>query len=138
MSLCAGLKGGKSFSTIMIAASSWCAFLPCSWKPRPIVSPGPCSITPHFHLLPRYNIAELFTFMRCLPTGYAVNFNHRHKRSGHHFQNRYKSIICEEDGYRLELIRYIHLNPLRAGMAANLETLDLYPWSRPCRPDGQE
>jgi len=40
MSLCAGSKGGRSFSTIMIAASSWRAFLPCSWKPRPIVSGG--------------------------------------------------------------------------------------------------
>jgi REP element-mobilizing transposase RayT len=83
----------------------------------------------HFHLLLRCNSAELSTFMRRLLTGYAVNFNHRHKRSGHLFQNRYKSIICEEDAYLLELIRYIHLNPLRAGMVASLEALDLYPWS---------
>jgi len=83
----------------------------------------------HFRLLPRCNSAELSTFMRRLPTGYAVNFNHRHKRSGHLFQNRYKSIICEEDAYLLELIRYIHLNPLRAGMVGDLDGLDNYPWS---------
>ena len=53
--------------------------------------------------------------MRRLMTGYAVTFNKRHKRIGHLFQNRYKSIACEEDPYLLELIRYIHLNPLRAG-----------------------
>jgi putative transposase len=47
-------------------------------------------------------------------TGYAVIFNKRHKRSGHLFQNRYKSVVCEEDPYLLELIRYIHPNPLKS------------------------
>ncbi len=46
------------------------------------------------------------------------------KRSGHLFQNRYKSIVCEEEPYLLELVRYIHLNPLRAGMVTNLYELD--------------
>jgi len=55
-------------------------------------------------------------------------FNRRHARSGHLFQNRYKSIVCEEEPYLLELIRYIHLNPLRAGLVKNLEELDRYPW----------
>ena len=62
-------------------------------------------------------------------TGYAVTFNKRHKRSGHLFQNRYKSVICEEDPYLLELIRYIHLNPLRAGLVKDLKELDKYPWT---------
>ena len=62
-------------------------------------------------------------------TGYAVTFNIRHKRSGHLFQNRYKSVVCEEDAYLLELIRYIHLNPLRASLVQNLQELDKYPWS---------
>ena len=65
--------------------------------------------------------------MRRLMTGYAVTFNKRHKRSGHLFQNRYKSVICEEDPYLLELIRYIHLNPLRAKLAQDLKELDKYP-----------
>ena len=50
-------------------------------------------------------------FMRRLLTGYAVNFNLRHRRSGHLFQNRYKSILCQEDAYLLELVRCIHCNP---------------------------
>lgn len=62
-------------------------------------------------------------------TGYAVTFNRRHVRSGHLFQNRYKSIVCEEDPYLFELIRYIHLNPLRAGLVQDLVALDHDPWS---------
>ncbi len=82
----------------------------------------------HLHLLLRPNTVELSRFMRRLLTGYAVNFNRRHKRSGHLFQNRYKSIVCEEDPYLLELIRYIHLNPVRAGLVKDLEALEFYPW----------
>jgi hypothetical protein len=67
--------------------------------------------------------------MRRLLTGYAVSFNRHNKRSGHLFQNRYKSIVCEEEAYLLELVRYIHLNPLRACLVKNLEELDQYPWS---------
>jgi hypothetical protein len=74
-------------------------------------------------------VTPLSLFMRRLLTGYAVSFNRRNKRSGHLFQNRYKSIVCEEEPYLLELVRYIHLNPLRAGMVASLEDLDHYPWS---------
>jgi REP element-mobilizing transposase RayT len=82
----------------------------------------------HFHLLLYPRRSELSRFMRCLLTGYAVTFNHRHGRSGHLFQNRYKSIVCEENKYLLELIRYIHLNPLRAGLVKDLDELDHYPW----------
>lgn len=67
--------------------------------------------------------------MRRLLTGYAVIFNLRHKRSGNLFQNRYKSIVCEEDPYLLELVRYIHLNPFRAGIVKNITALEAYPWS---------
>ena len=64
--------------------------------------------------------------MRRLLTGYAVSFNLRHRRSGHLFQNRYKSILCQEDAYLLELVRYIHLNPLRAKLVSDLSELDRY------------
>jgi len=67
--------------------------------------------------------------MRRLLTGYAVSFNRHNNRSGHLFQNRYKSIVCEEETYLLELVRYIHLNPLRAGIVKSLEELDQYTWS---------
>jgi REP element-mobilizing transposase RayT len=83
----------------------------------------------HFHLLIRTGLVPVATVMRRLLTGYAVNFNHRHRRSGHLFQNRYKSILCQEDPYLLELVRYIHLNPIRAGLVADLNSLDRYPYS---------
>lgn len=83
----------------------------------------------HFHLLLRTGQTPLSKVMRRLMTGYAVTFNKRHKRSGHLFQNRYKSVVCEEDPYLLELIRYIHLNPIRAGLVKDLKELEKYPWS---------
>jgi REP element-mobilizing transposase RayT len=73
----------------------------------------------HFHILLRTGPTPLSKVMRRLMTGYAVTFNRRHRRAGHLFQNRYKSVVCEEDPYLLELIRYIHLNPLRAGHRKN-------------------
>jgi len=82
----------------------------------------------HFHLLLVPTSTPLSYFMRRLLTGYAVSFNRRNKRSGHLFQNRYKSIVCEEEPYLLELVRYIHLNPLRAGIVNSIEELDSYPW----------
>jgi hypothetical protein len=67
--------------------------------------------------------------MRSLLTGYAGAFNRRHRRRGHLFQNRYKSIVVEEEPYLLELVRYIHLNPLRAKLVADLRSLDRYPYT---------
>ena len=64
--------------------------------------------------------------MRRLLTGYAVTFNRRHKRYGQLFQNRYKSILCQEDPYLQELVRYIHLNPLRANIVENYSGLGRY------------
>ena len=83
----------------------------------------------HFHLLARTGRQPIAKSMRKLLTGYVVNFNLRHKRHGHLFQNRYKSIICEDDPYLLELARYIHLNPLRAGVVSDLRELSRYPWA---------
>jgi len=83
----------------------------------------------HFHLLLRTGSTPLSTIMRRLMTGHAVTFNRRHRRAGHLFQNRYKSVVCEEDAYLLELTRYIHLNPLRAGLVEDLNALDKYAWS---------
>ena len=66
--------------------------------------------------------------MRRLLTGYAVSYNRRHKRHGQLFQNRYKSIICQEDAYLQELVRYIHLNPLRSKVVVDLKELDRYSY----------
>src|SRR3990172_8524700 len=82
----------------------------------------------HFHLLLRSEGTPIAEFMRRLLTGYVVRFNLRHRRSGRLFQNRYKSIVCEEEEYLLELVRYVGLNPLRAGLAKNMEELAAYRW----------
>lgn len=83
----------------------------------------------HVHLLFFSGPTGISKFMRRLLTGYALRYNRRHRRSGHLFQNRYKSIICEEGTYLLELVRYIHLNPLRAGVVKSMGELDHYRWS---------
>jgi len=72
------------------------------------------------------------TVMGRLLTGYAVQFNRRHRHHGHVFQNRYKSIICQEDPYLLELVRYIHLNPLRAGLVADYKSLKGFVYGGHC------
>lgn len=82
----------------------------------------------HAHLLVRTGHRPLASVMRRVLTGYAGTFNRRHKRHGHLFQNRYKSIVVEEEPYLLELTRYIHLNPIRAGLVTDLKALDRYPW----------
>lgn len=83
----------------------------------------------HCHFLLRIGqTSSLARFMRRLLTGHATTFNLRHCRSGHLFQNRYKSIVCEEEPYLMELVRYIHLNPLRAGLVHDMDALGRYPW----------
>ena len=83
----------------------------------------------HAHLLVRTGSRPLPRVLRSLLTGYAGAFNRRHKRRGHLFQNRYKSIVVEEEPYLLELVRYLHLNPLRAGTVPTLAALDRSPWT---------
>lgn len=83
----------------------------------------------HAHLLLKTGHAPITTVMRRLLTGYAVSFNRRYRRHGHLFQNRYKSILCQEESYLLELVRYIHLNPLRAKLVSSLDKLNRYPYS---------
>ena len=80
-------------------------------------------MTNHVHLLLRTGEVPISTVMRRLLTGYAQQFNRRHQRNGYLFQNRYKSILCEEDAYLKELVRYIHLNPIRAGIVKDLKVL---------------
>ena len=83
----------------------------------------------HAHLLVRTGARPLATAMASLLTGYAGSFNRRHHRAGRLFQNRYKSILVEEEPYLLELVRYIHLNLFRAGLVRTVEDLDRFPWS---------
>ncbi|MFC1825299.1 transposase [Thermodesulfobacteriota bacterium] len=82
----------------------------------------------HAHFLFRSGEAGISKVMRRLLTGYAVTFNRKYKRHGQLFQNRYKSIICQEDAYLKELVRYIHLNPLRAKLVSSISELNRYPY----------
>lgn len=86
-------------------------------------------MTNHAHFLLRSGPNGLSGLMRRLLTGYAVKFNRRHHRHGQLFQNRYKSILCQEDAYLKELVRYIHLNPLRAGMVEGVDKLKTFRYS---------
>jgi len=85
-------------------------------------------MTNHFHLLLRTGNRSVSDLMKRLLTGYAVNYNRRHNRVGHLFQNRFKSILCQQGAYLLELVRYIHLNPLRANIVTDYPSLSKYPY----------
>jgi REP element-mobilizing transposase RayT len=82
----------------------------------------------HVHLLLKTGNIPISTVMRRLLTGHAAYFNRRHRRHGKLFQSRYKSILCQEDSYLLELVRYIHLNPIRAKLLSNLKSLDKWAY----------
>jgi REP-associated tyrosine transposase len=83
----------------------------------------------HVHLLLRTAARPLERSMRALLAGYAGAFNRRHSRVGHLFQNRYKSILCEQDAYLLTLVRYIHLNPVKALLVPDLASLARFPYT---------
>lgn len=83
----------------------------------------------HVHMLIRTGQTPVSTVMQRLLTGYSVGFNRRHKRHGHVFHNRFKSILCQEEVYLLKLVQYIHLNPLRAGLVKDYKTLETYAYT---------
>jgi len=88
-----------------------------------------CLMPNHVHFLFRTGKTPLGRVLQSVLGGYASYYNRRYDRNGHVFQGRFKSILCEDEPYFRELVRYIHLNPIRAGMARNLEGLDRYEWS---------
>lgn len=80
-----------------------------------------CLMPNHVHLLLESGSAPLSKFMQGLQQSYTQYFNRSYRKVGHLFQGRYKAIICDEDKYLLTLVRYIHLNPVRAGLAKRPE-----------------
>lgn len=98
------------------------------------VTEGKCSVYAwvlmdnHVHILFKSGKVGISAVMRKQLTWYAQYYNRRHKRSGHLFENRYKSILCDEDNYLLSLVRYIHLNSLRANIVKTIEELNRYPF----------
>ncbi len=83
----------------------------------------------HVHLVLRTGAIPLARVMARVNTGYALAFNLRHARVGHLFQGRYKSILVEQEAQLLALVRYVHLNPLRAGLVDSLEALGGHRWT---------
>jgi len=80
----------------------------------------------HVHQLIETPEGNLSAAMQSLLTRYVRYFNKRHKRTGHLFQGRYKAILCQKENYLLELVRYIHLNPVRANAVTRPEE---WEWS---------
>ena len=85
-----------------------------------------CLMGNHFHFAIRVGNIPLSRIMHRLLTAHAVAFNARNDRRGHLFQARYKSVLCLNDRYLITLIRYIHMNPVRAGLVSRPE---LWQWS---------
>ena len=85
-----------------------------------------CLMPNHVHLLLQTSEPPLAKFMQGLQQSYTQRFNRVHGKVGHLFQGRYRAIICERDEYLTTLIRYIHLNPVRARLVDDPE---LYPYS---------
>ena len=80
----------------------------------------------HVHLLIETNVVPLSKILQGINQRYTMYFNHRYETVGHLFQGRYKAILCDKDSYLLSLVKYIHMNPVRAGRVKTPET---YPWS---------
>ena len=80
----------------------------------------------HFHLLVETPLGNLAEFMRKFNITYTSYYNRRHKRIGHLYQGRYKSILVDKSEYLSILSRYIHLNPVRRGL---VERAEQWKWS---------
>jgi REP element-mobilizing transposase RayT len=80
-----------------------------------------CLMPNHVHLLVETGSTPLAKFMQGLQQSYTQHFNRSYRKVGHLFQGRYKAIICDRDKYLLALVRYIHLNPVRAQLATRPE-----------------
>jgi putative transposase len=85
-----------------------------------------CLMPNHVHLLLECSGSPLGKFMQGLQQSYTQYYNRTYHKVGHLFQGRYKAILCQRDSYMLELIRYIHLNPVRSQLTARAEA---YPYS---------
>jgi len=90
---------------------------------------GYCLMSNHVHLLIQENSTPISKIMKKIGTSYAYWYNRKYERSGHVFQDRFKSENIEDESYLLTVIRYIHQNPVKAGITSKAED---YTWSS-CR-----
>lgn len=82
----------------------------------------------HYHFLVRTNHLPMSKLMQPLNSGYARFYNTKYERSGYLFQGRFKSVLCQDQNYAKKLIKYIHLNPVRAGKVKSLKQLEKWNW----------
>ena len=85
-----------------------------------------CLMTNHYHLLIETPYPNLSQAIKWINVGYVAYYNRKRRRSGHLFQGRFKAVVIDADEYLKHLSRYIHLNPIRAGMVSHCRE---YPWS---------
>ncbi len=85
-----------------------------------------CLMPNHVHLLLEPGATPVSRLMQGLQGAFAQYVNRRYRRVGHQFQGRFRAILCEKDSYLVELVRYLHLNPVRAGLARSPEA---WRWS---------
>jgi len=84
-----------------------------------------CIMNNHVHLLIEMETVELSKIMQGIQQSFTQRYNKKYNRTGHVFQQRYKAVLCDKDNYLLQLIKYIHYNPVEAGIEAGLN----YQWS---------
>ena len=106
--------------------TKFCLLLQEACEKHGVTIHGFCLMTNHIHLILMPEIESFQSGIHCFAFRYAQYFNRRHKRHGYLFQNRFKSIIVEDGMYLKRLIRYIHLNPLEAGLVTKPQD---YIWS---------
>lgn len=82
----------------------------------------------HYHLIVRTNHLPMEELMRPLNTGYALYYNKKYERNGYLFQGRFKSVLCQDQNYAAEVIKYVNMNPIRAGLVKSVEALKNWTW----------
>lgn len=94
-----------------------------------VAVPGWVFLDNHLHVIVRTGEVALSAVMQRLLSRYAVRFNRRHERSGHLFQGRFGSRLVEDDADLMTLVRYVHRNPIKAGVVRDTTELERYRWS---------
>lgn len=123
------LSRGNNRQKTFLSPNDYKSFLSALAKVRkhfPFSLHAFCLMPNHFHLLVEVGQHPLSDIMQRLLTSYTIRFNLNHKRHGHLFEGRYKAILCDKNSYLLELLRYIHLNPVRAKLVKDPAA---WPWS---------